>query len=250
MTFQLLFDDHDLSGFVWQHFVKIEGGKWEHPTAPAILGIVDRCRFQINHKLLTDSPFVMQPPNLYLGCFDIRRCRNDHLASLLWGTPSLHWLPVKHEKTSKEKRKMMYLINIRINVVLRCIVYFFILIDWSRIIPKYTQPVSFILFLSKCWIIGSSPLLFAMFTSLFNCKISHELVWVPNNLFMRFSLLHLALVFPELPHTSRKFLIGNCFIWKPQRVQGNSVTHWSYDKPSIRVDSEENSNFALLILKQ
>ena len=109
----------------------------------------------------------------------------------------------------------------------------------------YMQPVSLILSLSNCWIIGSSPLLFAMFTSLFNCKISHELVWVPNNLFMRFSLLHLTLVFPELPHTSRKFLIGNCFIWKPQRVQGNSVTHWSYDKPSIRVDSEEKQQFCI-----
>ena len=117
--------------------------------------------------------------------------------------------------------------------------------NWLVQDHPYIQPVSFILFLSKCWIIGSSPLLFAMFTSLFNCKISHELVWVPNNLFMRFSLLHLTLVFPELPHTSRKFLIGNCFIWKPQRVQGNSVTHWSYDKPSIRLDCKEKQQFCI-----
>merc|ERR1711915_66325 len=45
LPLQLLFDDDNegiINGFVWQHFVKIEGGNWEHPTAAAILGIVDR----------------------------------------------------------------------------------------------------------------------------------------------------------------------------------------------------------------
>ena len=45
---QLLFDDgYDgiISGFVWQHFVMIDGldsGRWEHPDSLAIMGIVDR----------------------------------------------------------------------------------------------------------------------------------------------------------------------------------------------------------------
>lgn len=42
LPLQLLFDDGNINGFVWQHFVKIEGGKWEHPTALAIAGIVHR----------------------------------------------------------------------------------------------------------------------------------------------------------------------------------------------------------------
>ena len=53
--FQLLFDDDNdgiVNGFVWQHFVTIQGGNWEHPTAAAILGIVHRFRFQIINNFL------------------------------------------------------------------------------------------------------------------------------------------------------------------------------------------------------
>ena len=65
---QLLFDDgYDgiVNGFVWQHFVMIDGldsGRWEHPDRLAIMGIVDRFSFQ-NGWWMHDKTDCTDPHN-------------------------------------------------------------------------------------------------------------------------------------------------------------------------------------------
>ena len=39
---QLLYNNGDLNGFVWQHIAKLPGDKWEHPDDRAVHAIIDR----------------------------------------------------------------------------------------------------------------------------------------------------------------------------------------------------------------
>jgi len=42
LPFQILYDEGIITGFVWQHFATLPGGRWEHPDAMAVSAIIDR----------------------------------------------------------------------------------------------------------------------------------------------------------------------------------------------------------------
>ena len=97
---QLLFDDgYDgiISGFVWQHFVMIDGldsGRWEHPDSLAIMGIVDR--FQFRNWWNDNKGMIWQTSTMRVG--RAGHHGYEHNAPLLLGLPPVHHVPVVHHQ--------------------------------------------------------------------------------------------------------------------------------------------------------
>jgi len=93
LPLQLLFDDgYDgvVNGFVWQHFVMIDGldsGRWEHPDRLAIMGIVDR------------------PPQCVWDALDTTGMTTMH--HYFWHYPLFILCPLKYEKTVRGYRNLM-----------------------------------------------------------------------------------------------------------------------------------------------
>jgi len=93
LPLQLLFDDgYDgiISGFVWQHFVMIDGldsGRWEHPDSLAIMGIVDR------------------PPQCMWDALDTTGLSTMH--HYFWDYPLFIMCPLKYERTVRGYRNLM-----------------------------------------------------------------------------------------------------------------------------------------------